>query len=114
MVGSRCQQSRMSTRGGSNLNRILRLTANLLFEKGESVPAVRDLLDGFVTPAAVRTWYEKYCEVNGLEYSVNSARRYRRMPMPPIDFDAVKIQELENLLESPAGQESRNVVEPEW
>lgn len=106
----------MSTKGATNLNRILRVTAKLLFEKGEDVPAVANLLQGFVTPAMVRDWYERYCEVNGLEGSVNSKKQYKRMPMPPIDFQAVEIKKLEEMMESPAGGEidEDGAPEPEW
>ena len=101
----------MSTKGATNLNRILRITAKLLFEKGEDVPSVANLLQGFVTPTMVRDWHERYCEVNGLQQSVNSKRSCRRLPMPPIDFQAVQIQRLEEMLE-PLPSESSE--EPEW
>jgi hypothetical protein len=101
----------MSTKGASSLNRILRITAKLLFEKGEDVPSVANLLQGFVTPTMVRDWHERYCEVNGLQQSVNSKRSCRRLPMPPIDFQAVQIQKLEEMLE-PLPSESSE--EPEW
>lgn len=101
----------MSTKGATSLNRILRITAKLLFEKGEDVPSVANLLQGFVTPTMVRDWHERYCEVNGLQQSVNSKRSCRRLPMPPIDFQAVQIQKLEEMLE-PLPSESSE--EPEW
>lgn len=101
----------MSTKGATNLNRILRITAKLLFEKGEDVPSVANLLQGFVTPGMVRDWYERYCAMNGIETSANSRKSYRRLPMPPIDFQAVEIKKLEELLELPPESE---VPEPEW
>lgn len=101
----------MSTKGATNLNRILRITAKLLFEKGEDVSSVANLLQGFVTPSMVRDWYERYCSVNGLETSVNSRKNCRRLPMPPIDFQAVQIKKLEELLELPKEDEG---FEPEW
>lgn len=73
-----------------------------------------NLMQGFVTPTMVRDWYERYCEVNGLEGSVNSKKRYRRMPMPPIDFQAIEIKKLEEMLELPAGEEGDDESEPEW
>lgn len=104
----------MSTKGATNLNRILRITAKLLFEKGEDAPAVANLMQGFVTPTMVRDWYERYCEVNGLQSSVNSKKNCRRMPMPPIDFQAIQIQKLEEMLELPAGADDGGMPEPEW
>ena len=104
----------MSTKGATSLNRILRITANLLFEKGEDVPTVTKLLDGFVTPSMVRDWYDRYCEVNGLEKAVNSKRRYRRMPMPPIDFKSIEISDLEKLTDPPSGEDEGHGPEPEW
>ena len=96
------------------MNRILRITAKLLFEKGEDAPAVANLLQGFVTPGMVRDWYERYCEVNGLPGSANSKKSYRRMPMPPIDFQAIEIQKLEGLLQLPPEDEYGQTPEPEW
>ena len=101
----------MSTKGATNLNRILRITAKLLFEKGEDVPAVANLLQGFVNPGMV---HERYCEVNGLPGSVNSKKTYRRMPMPPIDFQAIEIKKLEDMLELPPGDDFVESLEPEW
>jgi|688.fasta_scaffold14032_7 hypothetical protein len=103
----------MSTKGATSLNRILRITAKLLFEKGEDVPSVANLLQGFVTPSMVRDWYERYCDVNGIEQSTNSKRNLRRMPMPPIDFQAVQIERLEEMLELPASDDD-DMPEPEW
>lgn len=73
-----------------------------------------NLMQGFVTPTMVRDWYERYCEVNGLEGSANSKKRYRRMPMPPIDFQAIEIKKLEEMLELPAGEDDDDESEPEW
>jgi hypothetical protein len=96
------------------LNRILRITAKLLFEKGEDVPAVANLLQGFVNPGMVRDWYERYCEVNGLPGSTNSKKACRRMPMPPIDFQAIEIQKLEDMLELPPSDDFAENPGPEW
>jgi hypothetical protein len=103
----------MSSAGATNLNRILRITAQLLFEKGEDVPAVANLLQGFVNPRMVRSWYERYCEVHGLPKSANSRKNHRRMPMPPIDFNAIKIQELNDMLDPPSGKGSTESFRPE-
>jgi hypothetical protein len=78
------------------------------------VPSVANLLQGFVTPAMVREWYERYCSVNGIEYATNSKRAVRRMPMPPIDFQAIQIEKLEAMLELPAEEADDQVPEPEW
>jgi hypothetical protein len=101
----------MSTKGASSLNRILRVTAKLLFEKGEDVTSVVNLLQGFVTPTMVRDWYERHCEVNGLPTSSNSKRSCRRLPMPPIDFQAVTLQKLEEMLQPVPGEDEQ---EPDW
>jgi hypothetical protein len=103
----------MSSTGATNLNRILRITAQLLFEKGEDVPAVANLLQGFVNPRMVRSWYERYCEVHGLPKSANSRKNHRRMPMPPIDFNAIKIRELNDMLDAPSGKGSAESLKPE-
>lgn len=76
------------------------------------MPSVANLLQGFVTPAMVREWYERYCSVNGIELSTNSKRSLRRMPMPPIDFQAIEIKKLEEMLQLPEDEE--DVPEPEW
>lgn len=76
------------------------------------MPSVANLLQGFVTPAMVREWYERYCSVNGIEFATNSKRAVRRMPMPPIDFEAIQIEKLEKMLELPA--EEDDAPEPEW
>jgi len=88
----------MPTRGGTSLNRILRVTANLLFEKGESVSAISGLMQGFVDRRMIQEWYEKYCEINGLATEQNSdyKKRTRKIPVAPIDFKSVTLDDLEN------------------
>lgn len=79
-------------RGSRNLNRIFRTTASLLFEKGEDLSAIQSLLDGFVEKRVVRQWHQKWLATNG-EYTeriINS----ERLPLPPIDWDAVRIETL--------------------
>jgi len=104
----------MSTKAATSLNRILRVTASLLFEKGEDVPAVAKFLEGFVSPKMVRDWHDRYCEVNGLQKTANSKKSYRKMPMPPIDFNAIKLDALEQLTAPPQAMEISEVAEPEW
>jgi hypothetical protein len=88
----------------------LRVTANLLFEKGEDPKDVARLVQGFVAPTMVYTWYDKYCEVNGLSKNINRKSGKRRMPMPPIDWDAVKIKTLDEMVE----EKTKDSLEPEW
>jgi hypothetical protein len=102
----------MSTKGATSLNRILRITAQLLFEKGEDVAAVQNLMQGFVNPGMVRDWYERYCQTNGLRGSVNSKKTHRRMPMPPINFQAIEIERLETMLDRPTAEDDDQ--EPDW
>lgn len=89
------------TEGSRNLNRILKLTANLLFEKGEDPQNVYRLLEGFVARRQVHTWYEKYCSINGVPTTQNLKSHKRRVPMPPIDWEGVKLDELEEKLDKP-------------
>lgn len=90
----------MVTRGATSLNRILRVTANLLFERGEDVQAIANLMQGFVDRRMIQSWYEKYCEINGVPTSINqSGRAKRKIPVAPIDFDQVTLEELEKKLE---------------
>lgn len=93
---------KMVTRAATSLNRILRITANLLFEKGEDVQAIANLMDGFVDRRMIQSWYEKYCEVNGLSTAENSANKglTRRIPVAPIDFEKVTLDDLEDKKES--------------
>jgi hypothetical protein len=102
----------LSTTASTQLNRILRTTANLLFEKGEDAPAVINLLQGFVAPAMVRRWHQRYQEVHGLAGADTSKRDLRRLPMPPIDYNAVELKSMEQLLEQPPAEEE--AIEPEW
>lgn len=92
----------MVTRAATSLNRILRVTANLLFERGEDVQAIANLMQGFVDRRMIQSWYEKYCEVNGLSTEENSANKgmTRRIPVAPIDFEKVTLEDLEDKKES--------------
>lgn len=87
----------MPTRASTSLNRILRVTVNLLFEKGESVQAIANFMQGFVDRRMIQEWYEKYCEINGIETHTNSDNKSmtRRIPAAPIDFEKVTLDELE-------------------
>jgi hypothetical protein len=109
---SRSRKATVSTAGGSNLNRILRTTANLLFEKGEDPASVMNLLQGFVAPAMIRKWHQRYQETHGLTGADTSKKAVRRMPMPPIDFNAIELKSLEQLLEPEIIEEDEE--EPNW
>jgi hypothetical protein len=102
----------MATVGGSHLNRILRTTANLLFEKGEDPASVINLLQGFVAPSMVRKWHQRYQETHALTGADTSRKAVRRMPMPPIDFEAIELKSLEQLLEP--GEIEEDDEEPNW
>jgi hypothetical protein len=92
----------MPTRASTSLNRILRVTVNLLFEKGESVQAIANLMQGFVDRRMIQEWYEKYCEINGMPTETNSdyKKKTRKIPVAPIDFEKVTLDELEKRKES--------------
>jgi hypothetical protein len=74
------------------------VTVNLLFEKGESVQAIANFMQGFVDRRMIQEWYEKYCEINGLATDVNSDNKNmtRRIPVAPIDFEKITLEELES------------------
>ena len=92
----------MVTRAATSLNRILRVTANLLFERGEDVQAIASFMQGFVDRRMIQSWYEKYCEINGVATSSNSQNKglTRRIPAAPINFEAVTLDDLEDKKES--------------
>lgn len=92
----------MVTRAATSLNRILRVTANLLFERGEDVQAIANFMQGFVDRRMIQAWYEKYCEINGLSTEENSTNKglTRKIPVAPIDFEKVTLDELEQRKES--------------
>lgn len=92
----------MPTRAATGLNRILRVTVNLLFEKGESVSAVSAFMQGFVDRRMIQEWYEKYCKINGITTETNSdyKNRTRKIPAAPINFELVTLNELESKKES--------------
>jgi hypothetical protein len=92
----------MVTRAATSLNRILRVTVNLLFERGEDVQAVANFMQGFVDRRMIQTWYEKYCEINGVGTDKNSTNKglTRKMPVAPIDFEKVTLEDLEAKKES--------------
>lgn len=91
----------MPTRASTSLNRILRVTANLLFEKGEGVQAIANLMQGFVDRRMIQDWYEKYCEINGIPTEANSEykSKTRKIPVAPINFKVVTLDKLEELRE---------------
>ena len=85
----------MPTRASTSLNRILRVTVNLLFEKGENVQAIANLMQGFVDRRMIQEWYEKYCEINGIATRETSSNKepVGRIPAAPIDFQKVTLNE---------------------
>ena len=93
---------KMPTRASTSLNRILRVTVNLLFEKGESVQAIANLMQGFVDRRMIQEWHEKYCEINGISTEENSSHKHltRKIPVAPIDFEKVTLDEFEKRKES--------------
>jgi hypothetical protein len=103
----------VSTAASTQLNRILRTTANLLFEKGEDTANVINLLQGFVAPSMVRKWHQRYQEVHGLAGADTSRRAIRRMPMPPINFKAIELRSMEQLLERQPVDDG-DAIEPDW
>ena len=90
----------MVTRAATSLNRILRVTANLLFERGEDVQAIANFMQVFVDRRMVQSWYEKYCEINGVGTDENASNKMKkRIPVAPIDFEKVTLNDLEEKLE---------------
>lgn len=87
----------MPARAATTLNRILRVTANLLFEKGEDPTDVARFLGEFADRRTVNSWYQTFCQTNGIP-SHGSTRRLRRLPMPPIDFEKISIESLQQEL----------------
>lgn len=85
----------MATRGSTNLNRILKVTAHLLFEKGQNVAEVHNLMQGFVDRAMIMKWRQAYCDLHGLASDTDRPYYKQRLPLPPIDWDSVEIEELE-------------------
>jgi hypothetical protein len=85
----------MATRGSTNLNRILKVTAHLLFEKGQNVSDVFNLMQGFVDRVMLERWFRAYCSVHGKPSDSNRDYYKHRLPMPPIDWDAVNVEEFE-------------------
>ncbi len=90
----------MATRGSSNLNRILKVTAHLLFERGQEVSDVYSLMQSFVDRSMLQKWYQSYCENNGVAIGEDRKSYKRRMPMPPINWEAITINDLEERTES--------------
>lgn len=93
---ARSQQSKTMAiiKGASSLTKILWTTANLLFEKGHSTEAVHKFMQTFVDIRTVRKWRRRYEEINGFP-SESPQNAKRRIPLPPIDFQAIQITDLE-------------------
>lgn len=85
----------MATRGSTNLNRILKVTAHLLFEKGQNVSEVFNLMQGFVDRIMLERWFRAYCALHGKPSDENRDYYGHRLPMPPIDWDGVDVGQLE-------------------
>lgn len=85
----------MATRGSTNLNRILKVTAHLLFERGQNVGEVYNLMQGFVDRNMLDRWFRAYCALHGKPSDTNRDYYHHRLPMPPIDWDSVNVEELE-------------------
>lgn len=87
-----------------------------MFERGEDVSAVAGLLQGFVAPAMVRGWHQRYCSIHGVSGAEISKKKIRRMPMPPIDFDRIQMEDLEALTERGLEAEAAaaEADEPDW
>lgn len=90
----------MATRGSTNLNRILKVTAHLLFEKGQNVGEVHNLMQGFVDRPMLQKWHESYCSSLAIPFDSNRPEYKSRIPLPPIDWDGVQIEDLEEKTES--------------
>jgi len=87
----------MPARAATTLNRILRVTANLLFEKGEDPSDVARFLGEFADRRTVNAWHQSFCETNGVR-SQGFAKKFRRLPMPPIDFEKISLESLQSEL----------------
>lgn len=85
-----------------------------MFEKGEDVSAVAGLLQGFVAPAMVRKWYERHCALHGISGAQVAKKKLKRMPMPPIDFSGIRLEDLEALTEGEPMDDDGEVGEPDW
>jgi hypothetical protein len=90
MAGINRQVTKMPS--SRNLTRVFRVTASLLFEKGEELSSIQSLLEGFVEKRVVRQWREKWLLTNG-EFG-DKIINGERLPAPPIDWKAVTIERL--------------------
>jgi len=57
-------------------------------------------MQGFVDRGMLEKWYRSYCENNGLPSDINQIQYKRRMPMPPIDWEAITLPSLQALTQS--------------
>lgn len=64
--------------------------------------AVANLMQGFVDRSMIQHWYEKYCEINAIATETNSEYKHkaRKIPVAPIDFEKVTLDEFEQRKES--------------
>lgn len=86
----------------ANLNKILRLTANLLFEKGETPKDVYRLMSAFVEKTKVDTWHRNFMAMNGYQNRQKDRAGHWRLPLPPINWDAITVESLQNLTTLPS------------
>jgi hypothetical protein len=73
------------------LDKVLRITACILFERGEKFSSVKTLLYGLVKESTLKIWYKKHRRLHGNFHDT------RRIPAPPIDFEKIAISDLEEL-----------------
>jgi hypothetical protein len=48
----------------------------------------------------LQKWYEAYCSHNGLPNDVNRSKNKYRLPMPPINWDDITVEALEERTQS--------------
>jgi len=81
------------------LTKILKLLADILFERGEKPSDVHRLMQDFADRRLIGMWHEKYQQLHGFPDRDNRPASAPRLALPPIDFKVITIQELEKLTE---------------
>jgi hypothetical protein len=81
------------------LTKILKLLADILFERGEKVSDVHRLMQDFVDRRLIGMWHERYQQLHGFPDKDNRPACAPRLALPPIDFKAITVDELEKLTE---------------
>lgn len=69
----------------------------MLFEKGTELKDVYAILQDFVEPRVIRAWHESWKATHGT-YS-DFYIQGQRLPLPPIDWDAVTLETLQQVNE---------------